>query len=418
MNNYLSKRFPALSSRDYSIFLSTQFISNIGSHMQLVALNWHIYELTNSALALGLIGLCRFVPIIIFSLIGGSFADSHNRKRILYISQILLIATSLVLTYVTYAKIATPLIIYGLTIIATIALAFEMPARQAFIPSLIKNREHFINASSLGSISFQMAMIIGPTLSGFLIAHASLELIYLLNSISFIFFIVGLYFIKSTGEIEGNPVPVSLSAILEGFRFVRTKTMIWSTMLLDFFSTFFSSATALLPIFAKDILAVGPERLGLLFAAPSIGAVIAGLFIAHKHDLSRQGIILLSSVLLYAMGTIIFGFSKIYAVSFIALLIVGLGDSISTIIRNSIRQLETPDYIRGRMSSVNMIFFMGGPQLGEFEAGLLAQLRGAPFSVVTGGFATLAIVIFMGLKIPELRKYDKHQEIIEGSKNT
>ncbi len=380
--------------------------------MQMVALNWHIYELTHSALALGLLGLSRFVPIIVFSLLGGSFADSHNRKKILYASQFFLVFSTSILIYTTHNQTIDSKTIYLVTILSTIAFSFEMPARQAFWPSLVK-RQDFVNASSLGSIFFQIAMIIGPTFSGLLIAHGSLELIYSLNAISYLFLVVGLYFVKHNGSIAGSPTSVSLSAIIEGFKFVRTKTMIWSTMLLDFFGTFFSSATALLPIFAQDILSVGPERLGLLYAAPSIGAVLAGLIIAHKHDLRKQGIVLLLSVVIYAVGTIIFGFSKIFFVSFLALLSVGFGDSISTIIRNSIRQLETPDYIRGRMSSINVIFFMGGPQLGEFEAGFLAQYMGAPFSVISGGVGTLVVVILMGLKIPTLRHYDRHQDVLE-----
>jgi MFS family permease len=194
----------------------------------------------------------------------------------------------------------------------------------------------------------------------------------------------------------------------EGLHFVKSKTMIWSTMLLDFFSTFFASATALIPIFAKDVLAVGPSGLGLLYAAPAIGAVLAGLSVAHRPRLSHQGILLLVSVGFYALGTILFGISHIFVLSFLALIMVGSGDSISTIIRNTIRQLETPDYIRGRMTSVNMIFFIGGPQLGDFEAGVLASLVGGPISVVIGGVGTLVVVGIMALAIPVLRKYDQH----------
>lgn len=380
--------------------------------MQLVALNWHIYQLTHSALALGLLGLFRFVPIFVFSLIGGSVADSHNRKRILYIAQFFMILCAIILSFTTYTGTVNTKIIYLVTVFATIALSFEMPARHAFIFSLVK-REQIVSASSLGSIFFQLSMIIGPTLSGLLIAHGSLELIYLLNALSFMFSMAGLYFIKADGKIQGEVAKVSLSAILEGLRFVKERTMIWSTMLLDFFSTFFSSATALLPIFAQDILLLSPERLGLLYAAPSIGAVLAGLIIAQKHELRKQGVVLLSSVAMFGAGMIIFGLSKVFWLSFLALIIVGFGDSISTIIRRAIRQLETPDYLRGRMNGINMIFFLGGPQLGEFQAGFLAQYMGAPFSVIAGGVGTLVVVILMGLKISPLRKYDRHRDILD-----
>jgi len=215
-----------------------------------------------------------------------------------------------------------------------------------------------------------------------------------------------LIFIKENGVIEGIAAPISWSSIAEGLAFVKGKTIVWSTMMLDFFSCFFASATALIPIYAKDILAVGPTGLGLLYSAQAIGAVIAGLLIAHQHNLRRQGMILLISVGFYACGTIVFGFSRIFLISFLALVVVGAGDGISTILRNTIRNLETPDYIRGRMTSVNMIFFMGGPQLGDFEAGMLAGWMGAPFSVVTGGVATLFVIALMAKKLPILRQYD------------
>ena len=181
-------------------------------------------------------------------------------------------------------------------------------------------------------------------------------------------------------------------------------------MLLYFFSTFFSSATALLPIFAKDILHVGPEGYGVLAAAPSIGAVLAGFVIAHLKQIKKQGYILLAAISCYALGTIIFGISTIPTLSFIGLFIVGAGDSVSTIIRNTIRQLTTPDHIRGRMTGINMIFVMGGPQLGEFEAGILAASLGGPISVVIGGVGTLIAVGLTGVLVPKLRKFDFHEE--------
>ena len=179
-------------------------------------------------------------------------------------------------------------------------------------------------------------------------------------------------------------------------------------MVLDFFSTFFSSVSALFPIFAKDILHVGPQGLGFMYAAPSIGAVIAGFVIAHMGTLSKQGRILLISIAFFAVGTIVFGLSKSFILSLLALLVVGAGDSVSTIIRHTVRQLATPNYIRGRMTSINMIFFMGGPQLGEFQSGIMAAFIGAPFAVAIGGGGTIIVVGIMALTIPILRRYNNH----------
>lgn len=409
VKKYISSRFPALTSFDFRLFWASQFISNIGSQMQFVALNWQIYELTHSAFALGLIGFIRFVPILIFSLIGGSVADAHNRKKILVITQSTLIFLSLILAITTFTKTINVSIIYIITALSAAALSFDLPARQALLPNLI-DRTNLRNAISLNSIMFQTATILGPTISGLLIAHSGLATIYTINAFSFLFVIGSLFLISAKGQTEGViPTKISFSSVIEGMAYVRSKKIIWSTMILDFFSTFFSSATALLPIFAKDILRVGPTGLGLLYAASSIGAVIAGAFIAHKHNLRHQGIILLSSIALYASGTIAFGFSKIFILSFFALFIIGMGDSISMIIRNTVRQLETPDYIRGRMTSINMIFAMGGPQLGDFEAGILASIAGGPLAVITGGIGTLIVVGIMSLTIPALRLYDRHK---------
>jgi MFS family permease len=197
--------------------------------------------------------------------------------------------------------------------------------------------------------------------------------------------------------------------MIEGLQFVKSKTMIWSTMLLDFFCTFFASATALLPIFADNILHVGPTGYGFLYAAQSVGAVIAGYGMAHAGNVKRQGKIILVSVSLYGIATVVFGFSKLFLISFFALFFVGVGDCISTILRNTIRNLSTPDSMRGRMTSVNMIFYMGGPQLGEFEAGLLAAAVGAPLSVVIGGLGTLAVVALVFAAVPQIRQYS-HEE--------
>lgn len=216
---------------------------------------------------------------------------------------------------------------------------------------------------------------------------------------------------RASGNPHGERPIISVQSIKEGLVFVKSKTMIWSTMILDFICTFFASATVLLPIFAKDILRVGPEGLGILYAASSIGAVTAGFVLAHMQIVKNQGKILLISVGVFGVATLLFGFSNYFLLSFIFLTLIGAGDSISAIIRGTIRQLVTPDHIRGRMSAINMIFFMGGPQLGEFEAGLVASLIGAPLSVATGGAATIVAVIIMAYAIPTLRKYQGHEHL-------
>jgi len=405
----LANRYPALASRDFRLLWIGQFISNVGSQMQLVALNWQVYVITHSAVALGIIGLARVIPIIIFSLFGGIAADRFNRKIILTLTQTSLFILSILLTLLTITHQINSLSIYLITALATIAMAFDTPSRQAFIPRLVKD-EQLQNALTLNSIMYQVSTVIGPTIAGIFIGKLGLGYVYGFNALTFIAVLVALFMIQTSGIVIGQKAAFSIYGIMEGINFIRSRTIIWSTMLLDFFSTFFSSATALLPIFAKDILKVGPEGLGLLYAAPAIGAVIAGVTLAHFQFLRKEGKVILASVGIYAIGTIIFGLSKSFTIALLGLLLVGLGDTISTIIRNTIRQLTTPDAIRGRMTSINMIFFAGGPQLGEFEAGLLAGAAGAPISVIIGGAMTLLVVAVMGLKIPKLRNFDQRTE--------
>ncbi len=378
--------------------------------MQIVALSWHVYLLTHSAFALGIIGLSRFIPIVIFSLVGGSFADVHNRKRIMFITQTIMAILSLILAVTTFNNTATPTIIYLMTVFSAIAISFDTPARQALIPNLV-DKNHLPNAMSLNFIMFQSAIITGPAIGGFIIGYSGVGWVYLLNGISFIAVLVALILIKTSGNPTGAKSQVSIAAIVEGLHFVRNKTLIWSTMVLDFFSTLFASATVILPIFATDVLGVGPEGLGLLYAAPSIGAVAAGLVMAHIGTIKKQGIVLLAAVTIYGIATLLFGLSRNFLLSLFFLALVGAGDSVSTIIRNVIRNLETPDNIRGRMTAINMIFFMGGPQLGEFEAGLLAAAVGGPISVVIGGIGTLTAVGFVTVLIPAIRRYTYHENI-------
>lgn len=404
MKRFRSDSFIAFSYRDFRTFWLGQFISTIGSQMLIVGLNWHMYLLTKSALALGLIGLIRFLPIVAFSLVGGGVADSFNRKKILYITQTILGLCSLFLAFQTFTHTINASTLYAITALASIAMSFDTPSRQSFIPSLVP-RKDLGNAMSLNAIMWQTGQILGPAVSGFIIAFAGVGNVYLFDAISYIAVILALIHMSANGAIDGEKIKVSFTSIKQGLSFVRSETIIWSTMLLDFFSTFFSSAYALLPIYAQDILHVGPQGLGFLYAAPSIGAVLAGFAMAHMHRIKKQGELLLAAVAVYGAATVLFGASKFFATSLFALFLVGAGDSISTIIRNTVRQLVTPDSIRGRMTSVNMIFFMGGPQLGDFESGALASLVGAPTAVIIGGFGTLLAVGIMTYAIPRLRTF-------------
>jgi len=395
----------AMRYRDFRLLWTGEFISAAGTEMFFVSLNWQMYLLTHSALALGLIGLARSLPIILFSLLGGAFADAHNRKKILYVTQSIMILCSLLLALATFTNLVTPLLMYLLTGLDAAAVAFDIPARSALVPNLV-DRKDLANALSIYEILWQIASITGPAIAGFLIASIGVGGVYSIDAVSTIAVLLALLLIHNPGEPGGEKSAVSFASMKEGLAFVRSKTILWSTMLLDFLGTFLASAITLLPIYAKDILHVGPQGLGLLYAAPTAGALLAGFFMAqYGQNIKRQGKVLLLAIAAYALATILFGVLRNYLLSLLALALVGGSDCISMVIRQTIRQLSTPDWIRGRMSSIMMIFFMGGPQLGEFEAGLVAAAVGAPLSVILGGITTLAMLGIMALSIPTLRNY-------------
>lgn len=397
-------RYPALGSRDYVLQWIGQFVSNAGTQMQNVAINWQLYEMTGSPYVLALVGASRIIPVILFSLIGGALVDAHNRKKILYVTQVSQALVALAQGILTVTGTAHPANLLALNAILIAIYSLDGPARSAFLPSLVP-REHYGNAVSLNVIGYNISTVAGPAIAGFLIAYSGIGSVYILNAMSFLVLFFALLGMRAHGRIEGERKPASFSAIVEGLQFVKSRTLIWSTMLLDFFSTLFAEATILLPIFAKDILHIGPELLGFLYAAPFVGATLIGFVAASTGKRLHTGNMLLASVAVYAAGTLLFGISTNYYLSLAALVIVGAGDGMSSVIRNIIRQLSTPDYIRGRMTAINQIFYTGGPRLGEVEAGLLAGLVGAPMTVVIGGIGTLLVVLVMGTAVPMLRKY-------------
>jgi MFS family permease len=391
-------------SRDFSLLWFGSFVSQAGSQMHIVAVSWQVYVLTKDPLSLGGIGVARIIPLVLLALGSGVLADALDRRKLMLFSQIAMMLCSAALAFASSMGIATVWWIYIVTALSSAAGTLGMPARQAIVPSLVP-REHLSSALSLNIISWQAATIMGPTLGGFVIAWLGVASVYLIDAISFVAVIVALLLMR-VGALVGERRPVNVKAALEGFEFVRRNTLIWSTMLLDFLATFFSSATVLLPLFATDILKVGPQGVGLLYAAPSVGAVLASAILSVRGTLRRQGPILLVSVVLYGICTAIFGLSSSFWLSIFMLMGVGASDTVSMVVRQTIRQLTTPDEMRGRMTAVGMLFFAGGPQLGEIEAGVAARMLGGPLSVAAGGLVCVVMVGVMSLLTPRLRTYD------------
>ena len=399
----------ALRYRDFRLLWLGQMVSVTGSQMQLAAVNWHVWLLTKSALALGMVGLFRGAPIILCSLVGGVFADAVDRKRLMMVTQSVMLASAGCLTLVTYAGLSHVWPIYLLTAIASAASAFDTPARQSLMPTLVPARD-LPNAVSLGVIVFYVAMIGGPSLAGLLLASHGPAIVYAINAASYLAVIAALIAMRVNGRAmaqQGEAASrVSVTALKEGLSFVKQTPIIVQTMTLDFAATFFASATALLPIFADKILNVGARGFGILAAAPAIGAVLTGLVMARLGNPRKQGRLVIWSVAVFGLATVGFGLSHTFWLSLLMLGLTGAADTVSTVLRQTIRQLATPDYLRGRMTSINMVFFMGGPQLGEVEAGAVAALIGAPLAVVTGGVGSVLAALIALLRARSLRNYD------------
>jgi MFS family permease len=406
--------FPALRHRNFRLLWGGLLVSFSGSYMQTAAILWHVSLLApdeRRALALGLVGLVRIGPIIVFSLVSGVAADALDRRKLMLVTQSVMAVLAAILAVLTFRGQATIGSIYLLAAVSSAAGAFDLPARQALLPNLVP-REDLPNAISLNTIMIQIASVGGPALGGLVIAAGGVAWVYAINAVSFLIVIAALLMMR----VDARPAQAragadsrgdfTLAAALEGLRFVFRAPLIRSTMLLDFFATFFSSATALLPIFAQDVLHVGARGYGWLYAAPAVGAVLASLVMVRAVDwIEHRGVVLIGSIAVYGAATTAFGLSRAFWLSFGCLAMTGVADTVSMIFRNLIRQLETPDRLRGRMVGVNMVFFIGGPQLGELEAGVVANAFGPVVSVVTGGLGCLMATAWVAARTPRLRAY-------------
>ncbi len=415
-------RLAALRYRDFRLLWAGQLISQVGSQMQLATVNWHIYSLLQGAdvqvtlfghtvplgaeaLGLGTLGLVRFVPIVVFALVGGVLADTRDRRRLMLWTQSAAALFAGLLAWETLSGRDSVLVIYLLTSAGAAAAAFDNPARQALVPNLVP-RAALSNAVSLNTLLFQIGSVVGPTVAGLLVARFNVGLIYAVDALSFLAVVSALLLMHYRGRPAATDTGLGWQAMLEGLRFTYRSHIIWGTMLLDFFATFFSSARTMLPIIASDVLGVGPVGYGVLSTAQSVGAIVAGAVIALRREIHKQGVVLLASVAIYGLVTMLFGIATTFILSYFLFALTGAADTVSTVIRGTIRQVITPDHLRGRMTSVNMIFFMGGPQLGELESGLVGAAWGVPFAIFAGGLATIVLTGWVAWRYPKLRAYE------------
>ena len=419
-------RLVALRYRDFRYLWLGEMVSTTGSQMQLFAINWHVFELLRGqtftvnilgnmvemgaeAFGLGMLGLVRVIPIVLFALVGGILADALDRRSVMLWTRVASAIIAAVLTFLTLSEQIDVNSIYLLTALGAAATALDSPARQSIVANLVKAR-HLTNAISLNTLIFQVATICGPAVAGLLVAQFNIGLVYGINTLTFFAAIIAIWLIRHRGKMAVG-AGIGWRALVDGIRFTFGTRIIMGTMLLDFFATLFSSARTMLPIVAGDILGVGAAGYGLLATAQPIGALLVGVIMSLRSEMKRQGILLLASVAVYGFATAIFGISTSFALSYFMFALTGAGDTVSMVIRGTLRQLMTPDELRGRMVSVNMMFFMGGPQLGELEAGLVAAIFGAPFAIFSGGIATVLLTGWVAWRYPSIRRYNNATDL-------
>ena len=392
-----------LRHRDFALLLAGRLVSQTGTQMMHVALLWHVYRLSDgNPLALGAIGLARAVPLIVTALFGGVLADAYDRRRLLIGTQIGFFAISSALAAVTIEGDATLWILYAATALGGVAIALDNPARQAIVANVVPEAE-LSRAMSQSSTAFNVARIAGPAAGGLALAAWDVGVVYAIDAATFLVMLGCMVALRYRPE-QRPAVRPGLAAMIEGFAYLRRQPVVWSTMLLDFFATFFADALLLLPIFANEIFHRGAAGLGWLTSAHGMGAVAAGLTLSFMRLPKRQGAVVIVAIFFYGLAYAAFGFSRNFWLSMALLAAAGAADTVSAVVRMTLRQLLTPDALRGRMNSINMIFFAGGPQLGEMEAGALASFVGARWAVRIGGFACLLTSAAFGLYRP-LRSY-------------
>jgi len=391
---------PSLASHpSFLRFWAGRVAGTMGNQMVMVAVGWQMYDLTHSAWNLGLVGLFQFVPALALALVSGHVADRHDRRHIVSLAMTLQLAAALVLLLATREHRISRDLILGVSLLLGVARSFQMTAQQALTPLLVP-APLLSRALAFGSSGMQAAIIGGPALGGVLYA-AGASVVYVVCAALFVLG-AGLVWSVRYDHKPAPRTPVTLDTLLAGVRFIRARPVVLGAISLDLFAVLLGGATALLPIFARDILRVGPEGLGLLRGAPAVGALLMSLVLARWTIRTRAGAILFACVALFGLTTIVFGVSTSFWLSMAMLFVNGAVDMVSVVVRQTLVQLDTPDEMRGRVSAVNSIFIGASNQLGEFESGATAALLGPVGAVVVGGAGTLIVVGLWIRWFPEL----------------
>jgi len=398
--------YAVLKNRDFLLYLSGRFIASFGQQMLAVTVGWEIYERTHSKLALGIVGLVQMVPMFLFIFPAGHVADNYNRKKVIVWMQLLFGSACAGLTLVSALK-ADVFWIYCCLFVMGAARTYIWPASSSFLPQLVPRRE-FAKAVTWTSGSFQLPAVAGPVAGGMLVwlAHDRAVLVYAFNAIGSVLCAVLIGLVRAHHKVVAKE-KMSLESVVAGLKFVYRTKVVLGSITLDLFAVLLGGATAMLPVYAKDILHVGAEGLGWLQAALPLGSLLMTAILVHRPPLQKAGRTLLWAVVGFGLATIGFGFSTTFWLSFVMLFLCGMTDYISVVVRHTLVQLLTPDEMRGRVSAVNSLFIGTSNQMGEFESGLVANYTNSVFAVVSGGVGTILVVIAVAILWPEIRRYKR-----------
>ena len=394
--------YAPLRSPMFQRFTAARFLASLGAQMMDVAVGWDLYERTGSALALGLIGLVQMLPILLLSMPAGQFIDRHDRRAIVVTAQSAYAIGALSLTLLTLWHGPVALVYLALVIFGA-SRAYNFPAMTAMLPSVVP-QEQFTTAVALNSSTFQLAAVIGPALAGVLIGVTGHALVVFASIVLTTLLVIVLMLLVRSRTTAQTTTTRNWAAIIEGWRFLGQNQIILSAITLDLFAVLLGGATTLLPIYARDILHVGPVGLGWMRAAPSAGSLLIALFQANRRPYARAGRALLLAVAGFGAATIVFGISRHFWLSVAMLFLLGAFDNVSVVIRQSLILLRTPDVMRGRIAAVNSLFVNATNELGGFESGAVAQLLGPVVSVVAGGIGTILVVLGVAGLWPQLRR--------------
>jgi len=394
---------PRVLSGTLAAYLASRFCAATAMTLLRASVAWHVFALTGSAYQLGLIGVVQFLPALGLMLFAGAVADAHDRRRIMFTAQSVALIGGLVLWLTTAGGNLTLLVLYGVVLVLAAASTFDGPARAALLPTLVP-REVFPRAVTLASTNQALAFATGPAIAGLVIAERGIAMAYVTYAVLLCGSLVSLLFVRA-GRDQGPRSAPSLQTIREGLGFVRRRPVVFGCMVLDMFAVIFGGATALLPLYAQDILQVGPRGYGLLSSSMELGALATAAVLMTRRPIERTGLALLVAVAVYGAATIGFGLSRWFPLSVAFYMLVGAADQVSVVMRSTAIQLSTPDALRGRVSAVNLLFIGASNQLGAAESGFVAGLTSAPFAVVSGGIGCLVVLAIVALTNPALRRY-------------